>query len=534
MRYGFAALVAALMVAPMAVVPMRAEAQPTPVLQNMQTQLLPNGHVRVLMQFLGAVTPRPNSAIPTSAFAVQFDGAAASATVPNVIPVNLGAVSTITVGQFGRTLTVSLSLVVPLRPAVQSLGNGLIVVDVPPAPGGMRAGPVSSSPNGAYGASGGYGSLPQANFGSGVQMYHIVRLHYADVSEVVGILSNSGNVAPSAEFNPQPSQLGTQPINYGGFGSYGSSGLPTATQPLQLTPYGESGAQSMGQRVNDNIAIDRRLNAIVLSGSPQQIAQMEGLIRQLDVPVRSVLLDTSVIEVTENGAKALGLDYNQTPTTPITRVFNSQSQAINGLPSTAVPGALEFQTNLFLLVSKGGAHILANPKILTEDGVTASILTGDSLPIRVNTPVGVGGVGTIASQVEYINVGVNLQILPRITGDHTVEANVFSEVSSVSGFTANNDPQISTRQAQTRVNLVEGQTLVIGGLMQQRDIHNLQKIPLLGDLPLVGALFRFYTETRQNTNLIITITPHIEPAPGEVGTGPVLPAPAPTMPGGSY
>jgi len=523
MRYAFPALVAAL-----AIVPVAAQAQPTPVLQTVQTQLLPNAHVRVLLQFLGAVTPRPNSSIPTTAFAVQFDGAAASATVPTVIPVNLGALSTITVGQFGTTLTISLGLAAPLRPAVQALGNGLVVIDVPPAPG-MRAVPQ----NNRYGASGAYGQLPQANFGSGVQMYRIVRLHYADVSEVVGILSNSGNVAPSSEFNPQPSQLGTQPIGYGGFGNFSSPGLPTTSQSLPTGNYGETGAQPLGQRINDNIAVDRRLNAIVLSGSPDQIAQMVGLIRQLDVPVRSVLLDTSVIEVTETGAKSLGLDYNQTPTTPITRVFNAQSQQVNGLPSTAVPGALEFQTNLFLLVSKGGAHILANPKILTEDGLTASILTGDSLPIRVNTPVGVGGVGTIASQVEYINVGVNLQIQPRITGDHTVEANVFSEVSSVSGFTANNDPQISTRQAQTRVNLIEGQTLVIGGLMQQRDIHNLQKIPLLGDLPLVGALFRFYTETRQNTNLIITITPHIEPAPGEQAPPPLVPS-GPPMPGGSH
>ncbi len=128
----------------------------------------------------------------------------------------------------------------------------------------------------------------------------------------------------------------------------------------------------------------------------------------------------------------------------------------------------------------------------------------------------------MSSQVEYINVGVNLQILPRVTGNGGVDASVYSQVSSVTGFTSSNDPQISTRQAQTKVNVQEGQSLVIGGLLQQRDIRNLQKIPLLGDLPLVGALFRFYTETRQNTNLVITITPHVIPAPG---TSPATAAP---------
>lgn len=466
------------------------------ILQSIQTQQLPNGHVRVLLQFLGFAGPRPNSVEATTTFAVQFGNSSVAATVPTLIPVNLGALQTITVGQFGSILNVTLNLAAALKPMI-STANGFVYIDVPPATSG------APTPRG-------FGATPYAPINTGTQQYRIVRLHYADVSEVVGILTSTGNIAPSSQFQPQQSPLGTQPISYGGFGT---PALPTTTA-LPTTPYGEN-TQALGQRISDTVAIDRRLNAIILSGTAQQIAQAEELIRQLDVPVRSVLLDTQVLEISESGAKALGLDWNQTPTQPLTRIFNFQAQQLNGLPATAVPGSIGLQTNISLLVSKGGARILASPQILTEDGQTASILTGDSLPIRVNTPVGVGGIGTVASQVEYINVGVNLQILPRVTGDHTVEANVFSQVSSVTGFTSNNDPQISTRQAQTRVNLTEGETLVIGGLLQQRDIRNLQKIPILGDLPLVGALFRFYTETRQNTNLVITITPHLLAAPGE-------------------
>jgi type II secretory pathway component GspD/PulD (secretin) len=103
----------------------------------------------------------------------------------------------------------------------------------------------------------------------------------------------------------------------------------------------------------------------------------------------------------------------------------------------------------------------------------------------------------------------------------------------VTGFDSSGDPQISTRQAQTKVNLMEGQTLVIGGLLQQRDIRNLQKVWLLGDIPIVGYLFRFYTETKQNTNLVITVTPHIVPAPGGASQGQSAPpatSPQPVMP----
>jgi general secretion pathway protein D len=269
----------------------------------------------------------------------------------------------------------------------------------------------------------------------------------------------------------------------------------------------------MGQRISDNIAIDRRLNAVILTGTADQIAQAEQIIKLLDVPVQSVLLDTEVLEVTETGAKALGLNYNQSTTEPIAHIFDAQAAALANIPSTVQPASLAIQSDIFLLVSRGQARVLASPKILTEDGVPASILTGDSLPIRVTTPVGFNGAIAVSSQVEYINVGVNLQILPHVTDGGGVNADIYSVVSSVTGFTSSNDPQISTRQAQTRVNLLEGQTLVIGGLLQQRDIRNLQKIPILGDLPLVGALFRFYTQTRQDTNLVITITPHIVPAP---------------------
>jgi hypothetical protein len=137
-----------------------------------------------------------------------------------------------------------------------------------------------------------------------------------------------------------------------------------------------------------------------------------------------------VIEVSESGAQALGLDYNQSTTSPLTRIFNTQSAILNSLPTGVVAGAIAIQSNIWALVQSGHARVLASPKILTQDGVGASILTGDSLPIRITTPVGVGGVGAVSSQVEYINVGVTLQILPHVTGNGGVDANVFSEVSS--------------------------------------------------------------------------------------------------------
>ena len=503
------------------------------VLQSVQTQVLPNQHVRVLLQFSAPVSIRQETAGASTTVIFQVQGATAASTIQNIMPINLGPLQTINVSPYPGGLNIALALTGPAHPTFgQEGGNGVYIIDVPPgsaSASGYRN-PFRPQQN-QY--------QPPPSQPAGQQITKMIRLHYADVSEVVGILTSNGEVAPSSVFNPQPSQFGSQadtgtfgnggfqgPLNGGFNGGFQGGGFQGPFGGYNNNNnYGAENGNAMGQRISDNIAIDRRLNAVILTGTPAEIAQAEQMIKLLDVPVQSVLLDTEVLEVTESGAKALGLDYNQTTTDPITRIFNTQAAILGALPAGVTPGALAIQSNIFLLVSKGLARVLASPKILTEDGVPASILTGDSLPIRVTTPVGFNGATAVSSQVEYINVGVNLQILPHITTGGGVNADIYSVVSSVTGFTSSNDPQISTRQAQTRVNLLEGQTLVIGGLLQQRDIRNLQKIPILGDLPLVGALFRFYTETRQDTNLIITITPHIVPEPGSSAPAPA-PAPA--------
>jgi general secretion pathway protein D len=486
------------------------------VLQYVQSQQLPNGHVRLLLQFSGPAPMRlVRSRLPET-YALQFSGAVAAATVPPSITVNLGAVQSVSITPQAGGLDVLLLLSAAVVPTVTSGPGNLVIVDVPPPP-----------PQPALNNPLQYAAPTPAPINEGGTITQVVRLRYADVSEVVGILAANANIAPGNAFSPQAPQLGVQ--EQPGFGFNGglsgglNGGFGQTFQPFQQ--YSPSGAlpgeeQPLGQRVSDNIAVDRRLNAVILTGTREQLAPMLALIAQLDVPVQSVLLDAQVIEVNENSAKALGLDYDQTTASPLSRIFNTQAQILNGLPAQAVAGSLAIQSNIFALVSQGHARVLASPKILTQDGVAASILTGDSLPIRITTPVGVGGVGAVSSQVEYINVGVTLQILPRVTGNGGVDANVFSQVSSVTGFDSSGDPQISTRQAQTKVNLMEGQTLVIGGLLQEQDIRNLQKIPILGDIPIFGALFRFYTETKQNTNLVITVTPHVVPAPVSPAAGP--------------
>jgi general secretion pathway protein D len=108
-----------------------------------------------------------------------------------------------------------------------------------------------------------------------------------------------------------------------------------------------------------------------------------------------------------------------------------------------------------------------------------------------------------------VNVGVHLQILPRVSPDGTVTSHIVSEVSSVTGYIQGNIPEVSQRQAVATATVHDGESYVIGGLIQDNDLRSVTKIPILGDLPLIGQVFRATQNTLLRTNLYIVVTPHV-------------------------
>ena len=332
-------------------------------------------------------------------------------------------------------------------------------------------------------------------------MVEVVPLKYADVGEVVGILVTGQTIPSNDTFAPQPSQLG-QPANYGGtFGGGGFGGAPVQQAPVPSFANGLGGQQqSLGQKITDNIAIDRRLNAIILTGTPAVVAGLRATIAKIDVPLPSVLFETQIVELTDTAAKAVGIDYTDTAGRLGTAALASKSL-------NPVAAGLSLQAQIYDVVSHGGGRLIARPRVVAQNGASASILTGDAIPI-VTTITSFGSATISQQQVQYVQVGVNLQIQPRITSDGYVTTHVFSEVSSVTGYTQGY-PQISQRTATTAATVRDGESFVIGGLVQENELRNLSKIPGLGNLPLIGGLFRNRTESKVSTNLYIVVTPHI-------------------------
>lgn len=329
--------------------------------------------------------------------------------------------------------------------------------------------------------------------------YELVQLKYADVSEIVGLLSQGASVKSNDLFIPHEPAFGSNSLTGG---TYNPS--PTVQEPgTDDAPLGES--------IDAGMAIDRRLNAIWLRGSPDYIARMKQMIAAIDVPLDSVVLETQFVELSETGAKAIGIDF--TNSNGQIAVITAQSgqfiapgygNTVNGGYGHLVSASL--QAAIYAQISKGNGRIVSKPRIAAQSGSTAKIITGDALPIL--TSIQLSGVNGVQQQVQYVNVGVTLQIAPRVSADGYVSSHVFAVVSSVTGF-SQGYPTISQREAETSATVRDGDSFIIGGLSQEDVLDSHSKVPLLGDIPIIGQAFRKDSKTTSKTELYIVVTPHI-------------------------
>jgi general secretion pathway protein D len=333
--------------------------------------------------------------------------------------------------------------------------------------------------------------------------YELVQLKYADVSEIVGLLSQGVTVKSNDLFIPREPAFGSNSLT----GSTYNPGPSTQAPGSDDTP--------LGQSIDAGMAIDRRLNAVWLRGSRDYIARMKAMIAAIDVPLDSVVLETQFVELTETGAKAVGIDFNNSNGQIGLVTFHSGEAILPGFSQGCDAGggncsghviSAGLQAAIYAQVSKGNGRIVSKPRIAAQSGSTAKIITGDALPIL--TAITLSGVNGVSQQVQYVNVGVTLQIAPRVSDDGFVSSHVFCVVSSVTGF-SQGYPTISQREAETSATVKDGDSFVIGGLSQDDVINTHSKIPLLGDIPLIGQAFRKDSRTQSKTELYIVVTPHI-------------------------
>ena len=258
----------------------------------------------------------------------------------------------------------------------------------------------------------------------------------------------------------------------------------------------------------ERVGFDAGQKAIVVKGTPEEIEAASQLLKNLDRKRPQIMVDVKLVEIDRQKVKDLGFTWE----------VGGVTGAI-AFGELSLGGTMERQdlveVTLNALTRENKAHLVGNPRILTLSGEKATITVGDRVPYRNIQGVDEAGHVIPGGVKEFLDVGVKLEVTPLLTEDQMILVEVKPEVSSSSEreyYLAGQrytDPQVKTRSAETTARLKSGETLVIGGLIRSEDIENITRIPILGEIPLIGELFVLRNKTHEETELIIFITPHI-------------------------
>ena len=281
------------------------------------------------------------------------------------------------------------------------------------------------------------------------------------------------------------------------------------------------GSDSDTQR---RVLVDRATNTLLFYGTESEALSVREIISALDVVPKQVSLEARVVAVSKQAAKELGVDWTWSalPQYPRVRRNDSGSWEVSersaGTGGTSAPGIIRFGRGpegvpyefyytaaIRALITDGRAKMLARPNITTVQGHEALINIGAEVPVpRVSTSNSV-----TTSGVEYREAGIILRYTPRVTADGSIVARVHTEVSTPVYVDDLKAYRFQKRSADTTVRLRNGETMVIGGLIDSDESRSLAKIPFLGDIPVLGAFFRSVRMSKTETELMIFLTAHV-------------------------
>lgn len=320
-----------------------------------------------------------------------------------------------------------------------------------------------------------------------------------------------------------------------GFPGFGGTASSTRSGSRSSSTTSYPSSTDIGQA---RITYDPETRSLIVVADEDTAANITNMVRQLDRPAPQVLINCVFLEATYTKGLDLGVDgaYTHrisgsgvaaldTPANRLNTVSTAFDLATSGGLYTLAGQNLDI--TLAALAKAGKTEILSRPSILARNNQQATITIGQQVPLV--TGVSYDNFGNQRNAISYQNVGIILRVTPFITSDGMVEMIVAPEISSVSdstvnlatGNSTNNTgstaaPVINIRSADTVVVTPDKQTVVIGGLMQTQKVKTENKVPVLGSIPLLGALFRHKVTSDAKTELLIFLTPTIVRDPREL------------------
>ena len=259
--------------------------------------------------------------------------------------------------------------------------------------------------------------------------------------------------------------------------------------------------------------VDEKTNSLVVRDTPQVIRMVEKLIVAMDQPEPEVMLEVDVVEVSRDRTLALGINL---PTSFGVSIPEMSLEAFKKL-SDANATVSGMSVGVTAKKTDGDGNTLATPRLRVRNKEKAKFLVGDRLPVisSAATPSTGGGASVYNTSVQYVEVGIKIEAEPTIYADGEVAIKLTLEVSSASAPNADAARQgtiaysIGTRSLNTVLRLKDGQTEIIGGLIQDSDTSDSTHVPGLGDIPILGRLFGVQTDTKKKKEVIMSITPRI-------------------------
>lgn len=287
------------------------------------------------------------------------------------------------------------------------------------------------------------------------------------------------------------------------------------------------------------ITADKQTNSLIIIASPSDFETMRDVVQKLDIRRRQVYVEAAIIEMGLSKSRELGFEFQAAN---LDKLNNGGTSVVggtnfggigpamvngpaalannNGLALAAVQGTFTYKGVEFLnigallraLQTDADVNVLSTPNILTSDNQKAEIMVGENVPFKTGqTQNAATGGSSILTTIERKDVGISLKITPQITSEDNVRLEIYQEISSVveSASPSQDGPTTSKRSASTTVVIKDHETMVIGGLIRDNVTTAERKVPFLGDIPLLGWLFKFKNTKVEKTNLMIFITPYI-------------------------
>lgn len=310
----------------------------------------------------------------------------------------------------------------------------------------------------------------------------------------------------------------------------------------------QGGPQPLKSALEGRITIspDKATNSLIIVASPADYQNLVQVIKQLDIKRKQVYVEAMIVEASIDRLRELGTKWRilaEKDNEPVaiggfgTLDASSLQNILFGLTgmtaggmgnfldvkintikpdgtiatsTLTVPGfAALFSLNEF----RGAINVLSTPQILTSDNKEAEIVVGENVPFISKRERDITTANTVLSSIERKDVGITLRITPQITEGDYVRLDIYQEISSVKQesetILINIGPTTTKRSTKTSVVVKDNQTVVIGGLMEEREEESINKVPLLGDIPVLGWLFKNKTVEKKKTNLLVFLTPHI-------------------------